>query len=125
MVFKLSTTVRIFAWLQALAIIGLSVVPASDRPVIGLGQIAGHFLAFAAVAATFAFGYSLSLRYLLATAFVFCGGVELMQIPLPTRHARLSDFIVDVFAAFVAIVLIVYCRAKLGRSQAFSRPRNG
>jgi hypothetical protein len=40
---------RTLAWIGILAIIVLSVVPANDRPVSGLGQGLEHFTAFALV----------------------------------------------------------------------------
>jgi hypothetical protein len=39
-------------------------------------------------------------------AFLFCGAIELLQLPLATRHARLSDFVIDFFASCFAIVLV-------------------
>ena len=94
---------RILAWMGIVAIIVLSVVPAADRPVTGAGQVLEHFTAFALVAGAFAIGYRLSLVRLLLLAFLFSGGIELLQVPLPTRHARLSDFAIDFAGACFAI----------------------
>lgn len=80
---------RVLPWIGIITIIVLSVVPANERPVTGAGHLAEHLAAFASVAAAFAIGYHrLSLRRLLLLAFLFCGGTELVQIPLPTRHFR-------------------------------------
>jgi hypothetical protein len=98
---------RFLAWIGIFAIITLSVVPAVDRPVTGAGQLAEHFVAFALVAGIFAIGYRLSSIQLLSLAFVFCGFVELLQVPLPTRHARVSDFVIDFIASCLAIVLVI------------------
>jgi VanZ family protein len=86
-----------------LAIVILSVVPAVDRPGTGIGQLLEHFTAFALVAGMFAVGYRLSLMRLLLLAFFFCGGIELLQVPLPTRHARVSDFVIDLVGSYFAI----------------------
>jgi hypothetical protein len=94
---------RALAWGGILAIIVLSVVPAVDRPVTGAGQGFEHFTAFALVAGVFAIGYRLSLIRLLLLAFFYCGGIELLQVPLPTRHARISDFAIDFLGACFAI----------------------
>jgi VanZ family protein len=51
-------------------------------------------------------GYRFSLLRLLTLAFLYCGAIELMQIPLPTRHARVSDFAVDFAAAALAMGLV-------------------
>jgi VanZ family protein len=34
---------------------------------------------------------------------IFCGGIELAQLMIPGRHARLSDFFVDAAAICVGI----------------------
>jgi hypothetical protein len=98
--------VRGLAWFGILAIVTLSVVPSSLRPVTGLEHQFEHFLAFALVAGIFAIGYRLPLMKLLVLALLFCGGIELLQLPLATRHARLSDFVIDFFASCFAIGLV-------------------
>ena len=101
-----TAVIRGLAWFGILAVVILTVVPATERPVTGLGQGFEHFAAFALVAGTFAIGYRLSLMRLLLLAFLFCGGIELLQVPLPTRHARLSDFVIDFFGSCFAIGLV-------------------
>jgi VanZ family protein len=101
-----TAVIRGLAWFGILAVVILSVVPANERPVTGAGQTFEHFAAFALVAGTFAIGYRLSLMRLLLLAFLFCGGIELLQVPLPTRHARLSDFVIDFFGSCFAIGLV-------------------
>jgi VanZ family protein len=57
----------------------------------------------------FAIGsYRLGLFRLLVAAFLFCGGIELLQVPLPTRHGRVSDFAVDLLGSYVAIGLVMF-----------------
>ena len=114
-----SLVARAFAWIGIAAIIVLSVVPATDRPVTGSGSTFEHFMAFALVAAAFAVGYRWSLAWLVVSALFFCGGIELLQIPLPTRHARLSDFIIDCVASCLAICVVVAVRKNFDKS--FSR----
>jgi VanZ family protein len=88
----------------AVTILVLSFVPADERPVTGLGQAVEHLTAFGLVAAVFAInGYRLGLIRLLVIAFLFCGCIELLQIPLPTRDAPLSDFALDLLGSYVAI----------------------
>ena len=95
------------AWIGILAIIVLSVVPANDRPVSGVGQGLEHFNAFALVGGAFAIGYRFLLIRLLVLAVFFCGGIELLQVPLPTRHARVSDFLVASLGACFAIFVLL------------------
>jgi hypothetical protein len=112
---------RTLAWVGISAIICLSVVPAVDRPVTGAGQWFEHFTAFAPVAGVFAIGYSFSLFRLLLLAFLFCGGIELLQVPLPTRHARVSDFVVDFVGSCFAIGSVFASEKLLGIQN--KRPR--
>ena len=43
-------------------------------------------------------------EWLLSTgAVIFCASVELAQLAIPGRHARLSDFVVDAIAICVGI----------------------
>ena len=104
---------RVLAWIGIMGIIVLSVVPANERPTLAqgwfgalFGDIIEHVAAFALVAGAFAIGYRFSLFRLLTFAFFYCGGIELLQVPLPTRHARVSDFVIDFAGSAVAILLI-------------------
>jgi VanZ family protein len=83
-----SRIIRTLAWFGVVAIFILSVVPAEERPVTGVG----------------------------------CGGIELLQIPLPTRHARVSDFAVDLLGACFAIGLVAFW-PKLGAFRRSERRR--
>lgn len=110
---------RLLAWIGIFGIIILSVVPASDRPTVAealLGQSIGHLLdhvaAFSLVAAVFAVGYRFSLLQLLGLAFCFCAGVELLQVPLSTRHARISDLAIDFVASSVAAAIVRWRQAR-------------
>src|SRR5438128_950836 len=115
--------VRWLAWFGILAVVILTVVPATERPVTGAGQRYEHFAAFALVGGAFAIGYRLSLTRLLMLAFLFCGGIELLQVPLPARHARLSDFAIDVFGSCFAIGLVFVGDKLVGRS-SFAEARD-
>jgi VanZ family protein len=114
---------RALAWVGISAVIYLSVVPAVDRPVTGAGQWIEHFTAFALVAGAFAIGYSFSLARLLLLAVSFCGGVELLQIPLPTRHARASDFVIDLVGSCFAILFVFASEKLLGIEIRHARQR--
>ena len=51
-------------------------------------------------------GYPFPVTRLVALAIFFCGGIELLQVPLPTRHARVSDFLVNSVGACFAILCV-------------------
>lgn len=115
---------RIVAWIAICGVVILTVVPANDRPTFTewwlderIEHLVEHFSAFALVAAAFTIGYyRLSLHQLLLLALLFSAGLELLQIPLPTRHARVSDFIVD-FAALCVTIVIVRLTTGTGAEQ--------
>jgi VanZ family protein len=108
---------RALTWVASLAIVVLSIVPAGDRPVTGFGQSLEHFAVFALAGAVFAIGYRFPPMRLLVLAIFFCAGIELLQVPLSTRHARLSDFLVDSVGACFAIACVV----SLNRYSALGR----
>jgi VanZ family protein len=105
---------RIVAWIAICGVVILTVVPANDRPNFAewwlderIEHLVEHFSAFALVAAAFTIGYyRLPLHQLLLLALFFSAGLELLQIPLPTRHARVSDFVVDFAALCITIVVV-------------------
>jgi VanZ family protein len=105
---------RFVAWTGFVAITAFTVVPASFRPVTGVGSNFEHVTVFFGVFAAFSVGYELSAARLVLFALLFCGGIELIQIPLPTRHARVSDFIVDFAASSLAIGITLMGKKLLG-----------
>ena len=105
---------RLVAWIGLVAITVFTVVPASFRPVTGVGSNFEHLSVYFAVFAAFSLGYELSLIRLVLFALLFCGGIELIQIPLPTRHARFSDFVVDFVASSLAIGITLISKKLLG-----------
>ena len=105
------------SWVIILGLVIVTVVPADERPITGLRHSVEHFVAFALAGLTFGFAYAQSVRVNLFSAFVFTLALELSQIPLATRHARLRDFMIDAAAACLGIVIAHFCR-KLVKDQA-------
>jgi len=96
---------RLGGWSLAAAIVVLSVVPTTLRPETGLPHGFEHFAIYWATGVAFAVGYSLTP--LLATVLVvFSGAVEMLQLFIPGRHARLSDFIVDGLASVIGLMTV-------------------
>ena len=107
LIYRYRAIARALTSIGAVAIVVLSVVPAADRPVTGAGQSLEHLSAFGLVAGLFAVGYRLPLALRLLIPAVFCAAVEALQIPLPSRHARISDFVVDIIASWAAIAIVL------------------
>jgi VanZ family protein len=90
--------VRIAAWSLAATILVLSLVPSDLRPETGLPHKLEHLLIFAATGAAFGLGYEVKRGLLVIQLVIFAGAVEIAQLFVPGRHARLSDFLVDAVA---------------------------
>ncbi len=101
---------RFVGWILALAIIVLSVVPASLRPETGAPHNLEHFTIYFITGIAFGLGYD-RRRALMAVLFVlYAGAIEIAQLFIPGRHARLSDFIVDALAMCIGLFGIALAR---------------
>jgi len=98
-------TFQLIGWLLALTIIVLSLVPPTHRPVTGTSQGFEHLSIFLATGAAFGLGYTTRLWILAAALVAFSAAIELAQIVVPGRHARLSDFLMDAAAACAGVGL--------------------
>ena len=94
---------RILAWTLIITIVVMTVVPAPLRVVTGVPHNIEHALIFSATGIAVRLGYELRLSVVYAAAVVFCAGLELVQLAIPGRHARVSDFVVDAAAACAGI----------------------
>ena len=100
---------RASAWLLALAIVVLSLVPPFYRPITEASHNVEHLAIFLATGFAFCVAYPDRPCALAIGLVIFCGAIELAQRWVPGRHARLSDFIVD--AAATCIGLGITCVA--------------
>ena len=96
---------RITAWSLASIVVSLSVVPPHLRPETGAPNALEHFAIYFITAFSFGLGYDLGLGLLTTLLVTFCGLIEIVQLLVPGRHARLSDFIVDALAVCVGSIL--------------------
>jgi VanZ family protein len=97
---------RIAAWSLATAIAVLSVVPPNLRPETGAPHDVEHFLIYSATGLAFGLGYDRKHGLLAILLLIFAGSIEIAQLFVPGRHARLSDFIVDAFAMCVGLMIV-------------------
>jgi len=96
--------VRLSAWLLAAAVTFATLGPPRYRPHAHLGQDGEHALAFILVGLAFGLAYREQRLLAAAVAVVLTGALELAQLWVPGRHARLEDFIVDALTACVGFV---------------------
>jgi VanZ family protein len=100
---------RVVAWLLAGAIVVLSLVPASYRPITEAPHNVEHLAIFLTAGLAFGLGYP-SRRLLQGLALiVFAGAIEVAQLWDPGRHARLGDFVVDALGACAGTILAWLC----------------
>jgi VanZ family protein len=102
---KIQRISQIAAWLLALAIVVLSLGPPSTRPVTGAPHNVEHLLIFLATGVAFGLGYPRRFSFLAMALPIFAAVIELAQIFVPGRHARLSDFLVDAAALCLGVGL--------------------
>ena len=100
-----SKIARIAAWSLATAIVILSLVPPTLRPGTSAPHNLEHFVIFAATGFTFGLGYKRRHDLVAICLVVFSGSIEMAQLFVPGRHARLSDFIIDAIAVCIGLVM--------------------
>jgi VanZ family protein len=109
---------KIIAWLLTAAVTFATLGPARLRPHSDLGQDGEHALAFVLVGLAFGLAYPRRRLITAAMAIVLIGVLELLQLWMPGRHARLEDFMVDALAACVGIVVAAGLDWVVRRSKA-------
>jgi VanZ family protein len=97
--------IQIAGWLLLWAIAVLSLVPPSYRPGTDMPHTFEH-LAICIVTGL-AFGLGDFHRYLsrIVLLIAFVGVIELAQLLVPGRHARLSDFLLDALGVSIGVGL--------------------
>ncbi len=95
---------RSAAWLALAAIVVLSLVPPGARPTTFIPHKVEHAGIFLVDGLAFGIAYC-GYEWLLSTsAVMFCASIEVAQLMVPGRHARLSDFLVDAISICVGIL---------------------
>jgi VanZ family protein len=83
------------AWTLLITIVILSLVPAQDRPGTALPHSLEHLTIFFAAGLAFGIGYPQRRLFQFVALLAFTAAIELAQLLVPGRHARLSDFLID------------------------------
>ena len=111
-----SKLARIAAWVLTAAIVVLSLVPPTLRPETSAPHSVEHFTIYAATGFAFGLGYKHRHDLLAILLLIFTGSIEIAQLLVQGRHARLSDFIIDAIAACMGLVfasLLSLARSRL------------
>lgn len=93
------------AWTGIALLSLMTIVPAAERPTTGLPHGFEHVAAFGMVGIFCGLAFRLKPLPLYGYAFLFSAALELVQIPLPSRHARLEDFLFDTIGAWLGLAL--------------------
>jgi len=98
---------RIGAWLLAAAVVFATLGPPGYRPHADITHDGEHALAFILVGFAFALAYPRQRLWVAGLSVILIGLLELAQLFVPGRHARLEDFLVDALAALAGFALAV------------------
>jgi VanZ family protein len=94
---------QVAAWLLLLAIVVLSVVPPDDRPLTPAPHDFEHMLIFLLTGMVFGLGYAGRHVIQVFGLVAFAAIIELIQLAIPGRHSRLSDFLVDALSVAIGV----------------------
>lgn len=90
----------------------VSILPADVLPITGYQHHVEHLTVFGLLGALMGFALRSRLPVQLLVAAGFSLMVELVQIPLPTRHARLDDFLTNCAAMVLGAVVARFVRRR-------------
>jgi hypothetical protein len=96
---------RLIAWASVAAIVILSLVSPSLRPVTRLPHNLEHLAIFAIAGLALGLGYAGGLMRHVVLLVIFAGAIEFAQFVTPGRHPRLIDFVVDALSACAGAAL--------------------
>jgi VanZ family protein len=96
---------QLAAWFCFAAIVVLSLVSPSLRPVTFVPHALEHAAIFALAGLAVGLGYPNRSAYHLIALAIFAAAIELAQYYVPGRHARLTDFAIDTLGACAGVVL--------------------
>jgi hypothetical protein len=97
--------VRFVARTLAAAIVLLSIVPPAFRPETMFPHAFEHAGIFLVTGSAFAVAYDQSKGLLTSSMVTFSAAVEVLQLFVPGRHARVSDFVVDTVAICCGLII--------------------
>jgi hypothetical protein len=86
-------------WISLFAIAAVSIVPAELRPDTALPHDLEHAAIYLLTGCAFGLSYPNDFLAWLVGHFAFTLVIEVTQLWFPGRHARVSDFLVDVFCS--------------------------
>jgi VanZ family protein len=83
-----------------------------------------HFLVHILLGVAFGIGYPKRIWLQVLGLVALTGAIELAQIFVPGRHARMSDFLIDSGAACLGIGLVRICKSRAGIGSRLTASRS-
>jgi VanZ family protein len=102
----MTIVLRLIAWLLAAAVAFATLGPAKLRPHADITHDGEHAFAFVLLGLVFSFAYPRHRIPAASAAVLLIGVLELLQLLVPGRHARLEDFVVDALAALAGFAIV-------------------
>ena len=96
---------RVAAWFLIVVITVLSFVPPGYRPVTAVPHSIEHLSVFLPTGLAIGFGYGRRHLSQSLALVAFSAVIELIQLEIPGRHGRLSDFLVNAVSACLGVGL--------------------
>jgi len=84
-----------------------------------------HFLVHILLGVAFGIGYATRIWLQAPGLVALTGAIELAQIFVPGRHARVSDFLIDAGAACLGIGFVWICKSFAGIGSRLTTSRSG
>jgi VanZ family protein len=105
----LQTFARIAAWSLALAILVMTLGPVGLRPQFGHPSME-RFAAYLALGGAFSLGYPRHRAWVCLGVVCTAMGLEMGQLLVPGRDARVGDALVKVFGAVTGVIFVTRAR---------------
>ena len=96
---------KVAAWILLVAIVVLSVFPPGARPITPAPHDLEHLGIYLPTGLAFGLGYERRRLFQILALVAFAAALELVQLGIPHRHSRLSDFLVNALSAGVGVGL--------------------
>lgn len=109
---------KVISWLLVVSIVVLSLGPPGTRPVSPAPHSAEHLMIFFAMSLAFGLAYPKRVVPRSAALLTFTLLIEIAQVYMPGRHARLSDFVVGSLGCVAGAALALARSTYVERTKA-------
>jgi VanZ family protein len=101
----MTALLKLFAWGLAAAVTFATLGPPRFRPHAPFGHDGEHAFAFILLGVAFGLAYAHRRTLVAAVSVVMIALLEVLQLWVPGRHARVEDFVVDALTACLGFTI--------------------